>query len=258
NLNAIGLGLKAKEHIIVLTNTADMLMCTPYFLLMLTYGQRLFNKFLPPFCPPETAGKAPAPGESCDPEILDFNDYRGIFSRPVIIPLLGAVGISVIIFAVSFGVYSIVPKSFNMAALMLAITTLGIGASLVPRIRNIKMSFHLGQYIILIFCLVVGSLANLKAVLSAAPGIIIFTGIVVYGCLLIHVLLAAVFRIDTDTVIITSIAAVFSPPFVPVVATALKNREVIISGITTGILGWVIGNYLGIGVAYFLKGLFGG
>ncbi len=40
NLNAIGLALKAKEHVLVLTNTADMLVCTPYFLFILSYAQR--------------------------------------------------------------------------------------------------------------------------------------------------------------------------------------------------------------------------
>jgi len=47
---------------------------------------------------------------------------------------------------------------------------------------------------------------------------------------------------------------VFTPPFVPVVAGALKNKDVIITGITVGIIGYVIGNYLGVGLGYFLKG----
>jgi uncharacterized membrane protein len=38
-------------------------------------------------------------------------------------------------------------------------------------------------------------------------------------------------------------------------AGALKNKDVIITGITVGILGYVIGNYLGVALGYFLKGL---
>jgi uncharacterized membrane protein len=63
-----------------------------------------------------------------------------------------------------------------------------------------------------------------------------------------------IFRIDADTVIITSTAMIYSPPFVPVVAAALKNRDVIISGLTTGIIGYVIGNYLGIFTGFLLGG----
>ena len=44
-----------------------------------------------------------------------------------------------------------------------------------------------------------------------------------------------------------------SPPFVPVVAAALKNKPIVVPGIILGIIGYAIGNYLGIFVAYALK-----
>jgi uncharacterized membrane protein len=71
----------------------------------------------------------------------------------------------------------------------------------------------------------------------------------------LHVLLASFFKIDVDTVIITSVAGICSPPLVPMVASALKNKEIVITGVVTGIIGWVIGTYLGIAVAYILHNL---
>lgn len=261
NLNAIGLALKAKEHVLVLTNTADMLVCTPYFLFILSYAQRVLTKILPAFCYPDGAmgGVARGRGDTvCDEAgMKDFNDYTGIFRPAVALPLAGAALVSVAIFGISYALYSVVPVEFNMAALMLGITTLGLLGSFIPKIRAIPMTFQFGQYIVMIFCLVVGSLADLGQVVTGAPTIFIFTAIVVYGSMLLHVVFAALFRVDADTMIITSVAAVFSPPFVPVVAAALKNKDVIISGIATGILGWVIGNYLGISYAYLLRELFG-
>jgi uncharacterized membrane protein len=44
-----------------------------------------------------------------------------------------------------------------------------------------------------------------------------------------------------------------SPPFVPVVAHALKNKYIIISGLIIGIIGYAIGNYLGVLLAYWIK-----
>ena len=66
-------------------------------------------------------------------------------------------------------------------------------------------------------------------------------------------LISIFFRIDTDTMLITSTALICSPPFVPVVAGALRNKEIIITGITVGIIGYAIGNYLGFFVAQFLS-----
>jgi uncharacterized membrane protein len=54
---------------------------------------------------------------------------------------------------------------------------------------------------------------------------------------------------------ITSVAAVCSPPFVPMLARALDNPSTILSGMTTGIIGYALGNYLGISLALLLKSL---
>jgi uncharacterized membrane protein len=51
---------------------------------------------------------------------------------------------------------------------------------------------------------------------------------------------------------ITSTALICSPPFVPVIAGALNNRKLIISGLTVGIVGYAVGNFLGVSIAYIL------
>lgn len=248
NLSAIGLGLKASEELIVLTSTADMLACTPWFFFILLFGQRFMNLFLPKF--ERLDANIEAPGGNMEPEDIpessDFNDYTGIFSGKIALPLSLMLLISIGIFAVGGALYSILPKEYNMAVLMLTITTLGLAASFLKRVRDTKMTFQLGQYFILVFCLVVGSMADINKLFTAAMDIVLYTCLVVYGSWIMHMVLSAIFRVDTDTTIITSVSALFSPPFVPVVASALKNKEVIISGLTTGIIGYAIGNYLGI------------
>jgi len=75
-----------------------------------------------------------------------------------------------------------------------------------------------------------------------------------FGSLILHLILAKIFRIDADNFLITATAFIFSPPFVPLVANALKNKDVIVTGITGGIIGYILGNYFGVALAYFLKG----
>jgi len=77
--------------------------------------------------------------------------------------------------------------------------------------------------------------------------------LVVISSVILHYLLAAIFRIDTDTVIITSTDAIFGPAFIGPVAKGINNREVIVSGITMGLVGYAIGNYLGLAVAWILS-----
>jgi uncharacterized membrane protein len=48
-----------------------------------------------------------------------------------------------------------------------------------------------------------------------------------------------------------------SVPFIPVIAGALKNREILLPGFAAAIIGYAVGNYLGIIVANVSRGLVG-
>jgi uncharacterized membrane protein len=263
NLAAIGTALKVDPTTFIMVQTADVIFSSLYILFLVTVAQRVFLLVLPPFKKTAAAGDAVTGGE--------FTDYSGIFSRAKFIPLIGALFLSILIFAVSAGImYGLPPvlsralphfdpdkyKLFEIAVIILAITTLGILASLVPKIRNIDKTFQLGMYIILVFCTAVGSLADLTKLFTMAPEIMVFVAISVFGTLLLQVLFSIPFKIDADTTIIVSTSAICSPPFVPVVAGALKNKEIVFSGVTTGIIGYAIGNYLGITLAYLYHALF--
>ena len=114
--------------------------------------------------------------------------------------------------------------------------------------KTLKLSF-----LILVFCVSVGALADLKILFSAAPEIFLFVGFSLFGSFILHVILARLAGIDVDTVLITSTSAVCSPPFVGLTAAAIGNRDLIAPGITTGLLGYAMGNYLGVLLSQLLK-----
>lgn len=143
----------------------------------------------------------------------------------------------------------------QMVVVILSITTLAILASLTKPLNKIEKTFQLGMYLILVFSLTIASMADLKSMLGIGMlNLILFITWCYFGSLILHLILAKIFRVDADNFLITSTAFIFSPPFVPLVANALKNKDVIITGITGGIIGYILGNYFGVGLAYFLKG----
>ena len=139
------------------------------------------------------------------------------------------------------------------AIAILLITTLGITASLIPAVNKIETTFHLGMYLILVFCLDVASMADLTNLGVSSLYLLYYIAMAVFGTLFLQVLLSKLFNIDADTTIIISTTLICSPPFVPVIAGALKNKQVIISGLTIGVLGYAIGNYLGIFMGWWLR-----
>jgi uncharacterized membrane protein len=144
-----------------------------------------------------------------------------------------------------------------MAVIILAITTLSLLASFVGPLRRLPRTFELGMYVVYVFCFVVGSMARADLITAIDPSVFGYLTVCVFGTMALHAGLCWLLGVDADTFVITSVAAVCSPPFVPVVAAALNNRLIVLSGLTTGIIGYAVGNYLGITVALMLRALGG-
>jgi uncharacterized membrane protein len=169
------------------------------------------------------------------------------------IHLLCGFGLSAAILALAVGLSFAIWREVSVALVILVITTLGIASSFSRRIHRLAGTFEFGNYFILVFCVAIGSMVEFKQLLRSGSVIFCYLTTVMLGSILLHYLFSAVFRIDVDTTIITSTAAIYGPPFVPPVAAAIKNREVLITGLTTGLIGYAIGNYLGLTVSYVLQ-----
>ncbi len=242
----VAVGAEATSYMLVATY--DLVIGAVHLLFVMTIAQRFFLLFLPKYRYIDPASAHLGDFDGMDP-------YWGMLQKRLFIPLIKAFGVAVLIFAIGGAASMLVPQSAQMAVVILLITSLGIAASLIPSINKIEKSFELGMYFILIFCMVVASMADLSKIDFNSAMIGAYVIYVIFGSMTIQSLLSKVFKVDADTFIITSTAFICSPPFVPVVAGALRNREIIFSGITVGIIGYAIGNYLGVFISYFLNGM---
>ena len=75
---------------------------------------------------------------------------------------------------------------------------------------------------------------------------LLFLVSIIFGSLLIQLLMSKLMKIEADMMIVTSVSLINSPPFVPMMVSAMKNPKVLVPGITVGIIGFALGNYLGI------------
>ncbi len=250
NLAAIKAGLEIPHEQYLIFHSLDTIAGSLYLLFMLTAGIPLLRRFLP--ATPVAAGAGD-----------DQHDFAQDNYAPLLQPrnwgqLAMAAGLAVAVVAAASGierVYSdVLGGASGAAVLIVAITSLGIALSLSARVRHLSLSYDLGMYLIYVFCFVVSSMADLKQLAGIDWTIGLFLLGTIFGSLLLHGLLCRLARVDADTYIVTSVAAIASPPFVPLVARALGNPAAILSGITTGIIGYALGNYLGISLGLLLQG----
>lgn len=250
NLAAIGSALQVSPNIFILTHTYDLIVGAVALLFLMTIAQRVFHLFLPRF---QVVYKAENKLQLAD-ETADIENFAPLFKRKGLPDLLKAIGVSIIISAIGGGLSLLVAKPNDTIVAILSITTLGLLASLIKPVNKLQNSFQFGMYLIIAFSLVVSSMANLGNMFQIEfLQLFLYIFYVVFGSIAIHVGLARIFKVDADTTIISITALTYSPPFVPAVAGALKNKDVIISGLTIGILGYAFGTYLGIFVGTLLK-----
>ena len=252
NFVAIKMALNVDPNLFVIVSTYDMIVGAGLVLFFITIAPRILRFILPKFS--EEKGISVEAGEIAK-ETENLDDFSGMLNKKTLLPLLKALGISVIIFALSGGLSLALPMLPQMVVVILSITTLAILASLIKPLNRIEKTFQLGMYLILIFSLTVASMADLKSMFGIGMlNLILFITWCYFGSLILHLILAKIFRIDADNFLITATAFIFSPHFVPLVANAIKNKDVIVTGITGGIIGYILGNYFGVALAYFLKG----
>lgn len=244
NLASIKMALGIDETTYVLVNTFDMLISFVYLVFLMSVGIKLFRKLL---------SKKKVQNESAENvELNSISDathtYEGIFTRQHFGKTMAAFGLSLLIVGASMGIsFLIAHKIDNMLILILSLTTFSILASFIPGVRKMEKSYDAGMYLVLVFSLVVASMVDVTAIdYRASLGIIAYIAFAIFGSLFLSVLLAKIFKIDSDTMVISSVALINSPLFVPMIAESMKNRKVIITGITVGVVGYAIGNYLGI------------
>ncbi len=254
NFVALGMALEVDTNLFVVASTYDMIVGAFLILFFITIAPRMFRFILPA---PKYIGSE-ADTDPVMPETDDMEDFTGILKKDKILSLLLALGVSILIVVISFVVsklmLKIFPKLPDMAILILTITTLGILASFIKKINRIEKTFQLGLYFILVFSLTIASMSDLRTIFNIEMvNLILFITWVYFGSLLFHLLLAKIFRVDSDNFLITATAFIFSPPFVPIVAKSLKNKDVIITGITGGVLGYALGNYIGVALGLFLQ-----
>mgnify|MGYP002517760715 CR=1 FL=1 len=248
NLAALKTMLGVKNETYILINSYDMLVSFLYLTFLLTVGIKLFRKFLP------FKQDAHASTDIRDMEMESDGNYRAMFTKEGIQNIGKILGITVLICAISGGVALICPEGSFMVVFILMITTLGIGCSFIRPVHNLKHSYDLGMYFIYIFCIVVASMADLTSLdLAGGLNLMGYLLFAVFGSLAIQAILARIFKIDADTMIIASVTFINSPPFVPMMVAAMKNKSVLVTGLTLGIIGYAVGNYLGYLMSELLK-----
>lgn len=242
NLFAIGVALELDNETIALVNTSEILFGGIYFLLLITIVKPFLLLFLKKYRTHEFLIQ--------EDENIQVYSWKEIFKYSV-----QGILLALLITLISIGIISLLFVKMQVAGVLLLITTISILAAQSRYVKSLHLKFEIADFLLLIFSFGIGLQVDFVKMFETGSDIYILSGSVFLGTVLIHYLLALLTKTDADTLIISSTAALYGPAFIGPVAKAIKNKELIFYGITLGLLGYILGNYLGIGLAWLFEWL---
>lgn len=254
-LNAAALQsiFKVDEQAYVIMCSYDIIISFLYLVFLVSVGYKLFRRL---YGERREAVLSASEREELERQIAEQkrNPYEGLWTKDGMRELAKIVCVTILVVVLSAACTLPFPDEWFMVIFILVLSTLGVVCSFFEPVRNLTRSFDIGMYLIYIFSIAMASMADFsKLDLSDGMNQIAFLCVAVFGSMLLHALFCRLMRVDSDSMVASSVAFVNSPPFVPMMVVAMKNKRVLLVGLGAGIVGYALGNHFGVLMASLLN-----
>lgn len=254
NMGAIKQAVGMPHQTYLYITSYDLIVTGLYLVFVIFFGRTVFRKLLPANQPSRKKSRKPTVQPAEPQKETSVNPFDSAHWKSSLM----AIGLTLVIAAISYVVSLLVSGNGdpNMTVLILLLTTLAIAAAFLPPMKKQQHSFDIGLYCVYVFCLAVATSCNIREMdIAGSLPILYYLGFIILGSLILQIIFAKFLKIDGDSVMVCSVALINSPPFVPLAAALLNNRNIVVLGITVGLLGYMLGNYLGIGLFHLLMAI---
>jgi uncharacterized membrane protein len=247
NFYALGQALHVSPSTITMALTFEMVATFPFLILIVSGGYKFVRKLLP------YSDQIPVtnqPIREFSEETLVEN-YHNMLTFRIFPKMMLGLLLSILCLCAGAGLSMLITGGkLNEMIIILTITSLAIALSFVKKIRLLPKTFELGMFFILIFSVVVASQFNIYSIKQEGLSLFLFILFILFLSVILHLIFSRIGKVSGDLFAVAHIGLLCSPPFIPPVVSAIKNRKVLISGIVIGLVGYAVGTYLGVLLAY--------
>ena len=239
NLAPVSKAVELPQHLFLLVSSYDLIVTGLYLIVIVFFGnvivRTLFSK------------KSQASSTENDTPETEHHTKK-TWPKTLLNRAMG-IGIALLIALIAYCISMLLPTQNSVAIIIIAITTLSIAISFLKPVKKLEGTFDMGLYFVYVFCLAVATMVNVHDLeLSKHLFILYYIGFAVFGSLALQLLAAKIFKIDGDLSRFNEEMGWSCKDY-----EALKNKDIILPGIAIGLLGYAVGNYLGIGIFLMLR-----
>ena len=114
-------------------------------------------------------------------------------------------------------------------------------------------AFSIGLWMMYIFLAVIGAATNIHQIFEIGPSILGFYLTIMLFHFVFMLALAKLFKLDVYEVVISSAANIMGPSVAAPMAASMGQKKLVTPAILVGILGYIIGTFIGVSIAIFLS-----
>lgn len=245
NLNAIASIFSLDTVEIGIANLSDMIIGAVFYVFLLLLCKPLLQKLLP-FQRQAYLRQSSSITNTEELNLKEFKHSKKLVQLFLLAFLMAVIGalIGLVIWMI-LGSPQGRMTDILVPAMMVSVTVFGIMASFNKKIREVKGSNVMGQYLILVFSFALASSLDLTQLSIGFTGIFLLYLIITIGTFVLHVFISYLLKIDAECTMVTLTAGVYGPAFVPAITKQIKNDELTVPGLICGSLGYAIGTFLG-------------
>jgi uncharacterized membrane protein len=208
-----------------------------------------FFKFLQRYYPGyiELADKKSTPTES---KIIK-SDEKQIEKMAIVLT------ISSLICAIGFWLSNVLTNALNISVnidLLIITGLIVLVANVFPKYleKLERTAFNLGMLLMYIFLAVIGASCDLLEMLTVAPSVLFFCMITLVVHFIVIMIGGKLLKISLKEIAVASAANIGGPSIAAPIAGTLNMKKAITPAILIGVLGYVIGTFLGASVGFWL------
>ena len=142
----------------------------------------------------------------------------------------------------------------SMSIMMITLLSVLIANLFPKRLKKLEdTAFSIGLWMMYIFLAVIGASTNLADMLKIGLPVLGFYLIIMFFHFIFLISLSKLFKFDVYEAIISSAANIMGPSVAAPMAASLGQKKLITPAILVGILGYVIGTFIGVTIAMTLS-----
>ena len=237
NLAQVALVLGVDQELLLLTQSADLVISGSFFVFTTALLIPALHRI--PLAGRREGRAAVSWQPAAAPAIGPTRRLPGVLLAMLVLGLTAAAAL-------------LFPEEQRRSALPVLLCGLSLAAAAFPAVNRLPGTLSSGEFFFWFFCVAAGAMVDPVQLADRPPVVLLYGTALLILVFFLHLLLCRLLGIDREIWLVTMASGIFSPVMIAPIAARLGDRNLVTTGIITGLFGLAAGSLCGLAVTKIL------